>query len=105
MKFLYPFLYRQRFYEIADFPGVVGCLGCTHIKIKNPGGNAAEVFRNREGWFSMNVQAVVGPDLQFFNLVARWPGSTQDSFIYNSSSLKQRIDSGELQGILLGDSR
>lgn len=97
-------MYRQKFYEIADFPGVVGCLGCTHIKIKNPGGNAAEIFRNKEGWHSFNIQAVVGPDLQFLNLVARWPGSSQDSFIFDSSSLKQRIDNGELQGILLGDS-
>lgn len=37
-------------------PGVGGCIDCTHIKIQNPGGLHGEVFRNRKGWFSLNVQ-------------------------------------------------
>ncbi|XP_036339835.1 putative nuclease HARBI1 [Rhagoletis pomonella] len=95
---------KQQFYELAHFPGVIACVDCTHIKIRSPGGLSAEVYRNRKGWFSINVQAVTGPNLEFFDLVVRWPGSTHDSFIYNSSSVKQRFNSGELKGILLGDS-
>ncbi|XP_037558237.1 putative nuclease HARBI1, partial [Dermacentor silvarum] len=44
------------FFEIADFPGVTGCIDCTHVRIKSPGGDEAEVFRNRKGVFSVNVQ-------------------------------------------------
>lgn len=44
------------FYRIAIFPGMTGCVNCTHIRIKSPGGDAAEVFRNREGVFSLNAQ-------------------------------------------------
>lgn len=44
------------FYEIANFPGVTGCIDCTHVRIKSPGGDNAEVFRNRKGVFSINVQ-------------------------------------------------
>lgn len=44
------------FYEIAHFPRVSGCVDCTHIRIDSPGGDRAEVFRNRKGWFSLNVQ-------------------------------------------------
>lgn len=46
----------NRFYEIANFPSIIGCIDCTHIRIVNPGGNNGEVYRNRKGWFSLNVQ-------------------------------------------------
>lgn len=44
------------FYLIGRFPGVTGCIDCTHVRIKSPGGDTAEVFRNRKGVFSINVQ-------------------------------------------------
>ncbi|KAL1473955.1 hypothetical protein MTO96_038341, partial [Rhipicephalus appendiculatus] len=44
------------FYRIAKFPGVTGCIDCTHIRIKAPGGPDGEVYRNRNGYFSINVQ-------------------------------------------------
>lgn len=44
------------FYKVAKFPGVTGCIDGTHIRIKSPGGDAAEVYRNRKGVFSINVQ-------------------------------------------------
>lgn len=44
------------FYEIAHFPGLTGCIDCTHVRIKIPGGDDAEVYRNRKGVFSVNVQ-------------------------------------------------
>ncbi|RVE54447.1 hypothetical protein evm_000932 [Chilo suppressalis] len=94
---------KNKFFEIGCFPSVIGCIGCIHIKIKSPGGLSAEVYRNRKGWFSVNVQAVTGPNLQFFDLVVRWPGSCHNSFIFNNSRINQRLHSGELQGILLGD--
>ncbi|KAB0790587.1 hypothetical protein PPYR_15006 [Photinus pyralis] len=47
----------MEFYEIARFPGVTGCIDGTHIPIRSPGGDRAEVFRNRKGYFSINCQA------------------------------------------------
>lgn len=32
------------FYMIGGFPGVTGCIACTHVRIKSPGGDTAEVF-------------------------------------------------------------
>lgn len=44
-------------------------------------------------------------DLKFLDIVARYPGSTHDSFIFNNSQLKQRFERGTYgQSILLGDS-
>lgn len=68
------------------------------------GGEEAEMFRNRKGFFSINVQAVCNSDLQFQDIVARWPGSTHDATIFDSSHLKVRFIQGEMQDeILLGD--
>ncbi|KAH9378316.1 hypothetical protein HPB48_000525 [Haemaphysalis longicornis] len=33
-----------RFYQIGRFPGVTGCIGCTHVQIISPGGDCAEVY-------------------------------------------------------------
>ncbi|KAM7313370.1 uncharacterized protein ISCGN_003236 [Ixodes scapularis] len=44
------------FYNIGKFPSVTGCIDCTQVKIKGPGGPNGEVFRNRKGFFSLNVQ-------------------------------------------------
>lgn len=44
------------FQNIAGFPSVAGCIDCTHVPILNVGGENAEVFRNRKGYFSLNIQ-------------------------------------------------
>ena len=61
------------FWKICAFPNVVGTIDCTHINIPCPGGENAELFRNRKGFLSINVQAVSGPNLEFQNIVVRWP--------------------------------
>ena len=69
------------FWRICALPNVVGTIDCTHIKIPCPGGENAELFRNREG-FSLNVQAVSGPNLEIQNIVVQWPGSVHDCIVY-----------------------
>lgn len=62
---------QQQFYNIARFPRVVGALDCTHVKIASPGGNHAENFRNRKGFFSLNVQATWNANCEITDTVAR----------------------------------
>ncbi|XP_049516284.1 LOW QUALITY PROTEIN: putative nuclease HARBI1, partial [Dermacentor silvarum] len=93
----------QDFYRIGKFPGVSGCIDCTHVPIKSPGGDHAEVYRNRKGYFSINVQGITGPDLQFYDVVASWPGSAHDSRIFDSSRARVLYETGAIPGILLGD--
>lgn len=95
---------QQQFYNIARLPRVIGALDCTHIKIVSPGGNNAENFRNRKGFFSLNVQAVCNANYELTDVVARWPGSSHDSNIFDNSNLRMRFEAGEMgNGLLLGD--
>ncbi|KAB0805309.1 hypothetical protein PPYR_02279 [Photinus pyralis] len=96
---------QEGFYNIARFPRVLGAIDCTHVRIKSPGGERAENFRNRKGYFSLNVQVVADSKLRITDIVARWPGSSHDSTIFHNSRLKYRLESGEFRdGLLLGDS-
>lgn len=71
-------------------PDVVGLIDCTHVKIISPGGAQAELFRNRKGYFSINVQAIGSFDLRVLDIEARWPGSAHDSNIFDNSLIKVR---------------
>ncbi|XP_015376291.1 PREDICTED: putative nuclease HARBI1 [Diuraphis noxia] len=95
---------KEQFYRIGEFPGAIGGIDCTHVPIKSPRGDNAEIYRNRKGWMSLNVQIVCGPKMQIFDIVCRWPGSVHDSRIYNNSRVKLLIESNALAGHLIGDS-
>ncbi|KAK4887449.1 hypothetical protein RN001_003720 [Aquatica leii] len=94
-----------KFYDIAQFPCVMGAIDCTHIRLQSPGGNKAEHFCNRKGYFSWNVQVVCDVELYIRDIVIRWPGSSHDSHIFNSSRIKTTFASGNIgNSVLLGDS-
>ncbi|XP_041981468.1 putative nuclease HARBI1 [Aricia agestis] len=95
----------HNFYGIANFPRVVGAVDCTHIKINSPGGAQSELYRNRKGYFSLNVQMVCDSHLRIRNIVARWPGSVHDSTIFNDSPLCAMLERGDFGNFyILGDS-
>lgn len=87
----------------TKMPGIIGCIDCTHVLITEPPGDQVEVFKNRKGMFSLNVQAVCGPQLQFYNIVARWPGSVHKCHIFDNSRLCAEMEKGMYRGCLLGD--
>ncbi|KAF2904483.1 hypothetical protein ILUMI_01686 [Ignelater luminosus] len=53
---------KTRFFEKLNFPGIVGCIDCTHIAIVPPPANnvkyPAHVFMNRKGHYSINCQII-----------------------------------------------
>ncbi|XP_045494080.1 putative nuclease HARBI1 [Colias croceus] len=104
----YIFLHSRttdKFYNIAQFPRVCGAIDCTHVHIQSPCSTIGEEYRNRKGYFSINVQAVCDADLKLMNVVARWPGSAHDATIFNQSVLKAQCEDGILGNRwLLGDS-
>ncbi|XP_066600772.1 putative nuclease HARBI1 [Prorops nasuta] len=92
-------------FNLSGFIHVIGAIDCIHVRIQSYGGDDGELFRNRKGFFSINVQAVVNSSLQILDWVAYWPGATHDATIFDNSRLKSRFKSGEFgNGVLLGDS-
>ena len=68
------------------------------------GGPKAELFRDRKGYFSINVQAVTNSNLEITDIVARWQASVHDSTIFNNSRLCATFEEMRYgDAILLGD--
>ena len=97
---------QQSFLEKDGFPLVLGCIDCSHVPIVAPSENEA-IYVNRKNGHSINIQAICDRSLKFIDVVARWPGSTHDAFIWRQSGIQQKIASGEVpivKGWFLADS-
>lgn len=63
------------------------------------------MFRNRKGYFSLNVQTISSADLKITNIVARWAGSVHDQTIFRESNIRRQFEAGEFGNyVLIGDS-
>ncbi|XP_040072840.1 putative nuclease HARBI1 [Ixodes scapularis] len=97
-----PELQRQ-FYAVDGFPGVVGAIDGTHVRIQGPPLHE-EVFVNRHFYHSINVELVVDARSRILNVVAKWPGSVHDSYVLSQSSVGENFATGAYGGLLIGDS-
>jgi nuclease HARBI1 len=88
---------KLAFHNIAGFPNVVGCIDCSHVRIKAPS-EAEDSYVNRKGVHTVNVQVVCDADMKITNVVAKWPGSAHDAFIWRNSSLEYLFAHGHIQG-------
>jgi hypothetical protein len=94
----------REFYAIAQFPGVLGSIDCTHVPMQSPGGDAAEIYRNRKGYFSINVQTIANARLLITDIVAHWYGSAHDVTIFNNCWIRAKFENEAIgAGHLLGD--
>ena len=95
---------QQGFFNIAAFPRVLLVVDGTHIKVQSPGSNDAEWYRNRKGYFSINVMVACDHQLRIRNIVSRWPGSANDMIVFMNSALKYQFEHGMQNCLILGDS-
>ncbi|KAJ8979674.1 hypothetical protein NQ317_001074 [Molorchus minor] len=63
-----------RFTPVAGFPGVLGCIDCTHVAIKK------DAYKNHHGFYSLNVQMICDEQLRILNVNANFPGSVHKRF-------------------------
>lgn len=59
------------FYNLHQFPRVVGAVDGTHIRIQCSNKDVGEQYKNRKGFFSFNVQGVSDAKLEFLDIVAK----------------------------------
>lgn len=79
----------------TGFPSVLGVVDGTHVGITAPPQDE-ELYVNRKHYHSINCQVVASSDQRFLDIVAKWPGKTHDALIWRESSVKRRLDRGEL---------
>ncbi|XP_055850483.1 putative nuclease HARBI1, partial [Episyrphus balteatus] len=98
---------KRKFFDIAGFPGVIGLIDGTHIKIAAPRKEIEHVYYCRKGGHSKNVQIICGADHLIFSANARFGGTSHDSYIWRCSKTKTTLErlysSGERNFYLLGD--
>jgi len=96
---------QAEFMQATQFPGVVGVIDGTHIRIVAPHVNE-HLYVNRKRYHSINVQVVFDAHYRIFDLVARWPGSVHDARILDESGLKLLFEEQHVPAgcYLLGDS-
>lgn len=99
---------KAKFYEQSGFPGVIGLVDGTHIKVSAPRREIEHVFYCRKGGHSMNVQIVCGADFIIFSANAQYGGTAHDAYVWRRSRVKSTLENlyneGERNFWLLGDS-
>ncbi|XP_052129639.1 uncharacterized protein LOC127750942 [Frankliniella occidentalis] len=77
---------KQTFERATGFPGVIGCIDCTHVYITAPVLDAQQ-YVNRHHTYSINVQAVVDNNLLVRQLHVGEAGSVNDARVFRKSNL------------------
>lgn len=96
---------KAAFMDIGGFPEVIGVIDGTHVKIMAPS-EQEEVFVNRKGHHSINVQVVFDAKYRILDILAKWPGSVHDARILHGSGVAAVFEGGHVPpgSHLLGDS-
>ncbi|XP_049789178.1 putative nuclease HARBI1 isoform X1 [Schistocerca nitens] len=100
------FRIMQRNFRCSSIHGVIGYVEGAHVIIAAPDVHE-EQYVNRHGTHSLNVQVACDSDMMIINILARYPGSSSDSFVWASSALRSKIEElyrGGEECWLLGDS-
>ncbi|XP_071570182.1 putative nuclease HARBI1 [Temnothorax nylanderi] len=98
---------QNKFAQAAQpFPGAIGAIDCTYINILAPHIHE-ESYVNHHGNHSLNVQAIVDPDMKILNINARYPGARNDAYIWSASPIRRVMEHwynhGEKRTYLIGD--
>ena len=75
---------KEDYFDIAGFPNVIGAVDGSLVPIKSPGIDDEYNYVCRKGYHAINIQGICDAKYQFLNIVAKWPGSTHDSFIWSN---------------------
>ncbi|CAH1758072.1 18032_t:CDS:2 [Entrophospora sp. SA101] len=88
------------FSKVADFPGIFGIIGCSHIKIKSPSTFATNYYNHQKNHYSIIIQAVVDDKKKFIDMSVGYPGSTQDNIVFTRSPIYSDVGYPNLNWML-----
>ena len=100
---------KQGFLQYGGFPGCIGAIDGTKIKIRAPSVDEDAYVGRHPGHF-INCQAICDSRLKFVEATVRWPGSVNDATIYDHCAFREEFElflaskPGDYQGWLIGDS-
>ncbi|KAH1021779.1 hypothetical protein HUJ04_011263 [Dendroctonus ponderosae] len=88
-------VFRFKFYEKYQFPGVIGLADCTHVAIAAPTGNEypEHIYVNRKHYHSINVQLICNEKLEIMNVDGRFQGSCHYMHIWKQNRVAGIVES------------
>lgn len=84
-------LLSDDFEQVANFPGVVGCIGGTRIKTRSPSYSQATPSTHRQGSASVTLQAVCDSSCRFMDIFVGPPGDLQLDSVFLASPLAEEL--------------
>lgn len=94
---------QGQFFRAHRIPQVAGVVDGTLIPILTPHEDG-HVYICRKGYAAINCQVVCDQQGIILDIVARWPGSTHDSFVFRESTIGRQAAASRGEWRLLGDS-
>ncbi|XP_018400004.1 PREDICTED: putative nuclease HARBI1 [Cyphomyrmex costatus] len=95
---------KTYFLQLKGFPGIIGCVDGTHIRIDKPQQDH-DSYINRKQYFSIHMQATVDHNMKFIDVFIGYPGSVHDARVFKESPLYESLQEICSDGsYLLGDS-
>ena len=92
----------DKFYEIAEFSGIIGCADGTQTVFKLLNLEGYE-YVNRKGYHTLNVQLMCNAECKIISCVVKWPSSTHNSRILKEIAVYREFEDGLHEGIILGE--
>lgn len=86
----------SRNFAVHGFPGIIGCIDGSHIKINAPKDHPNS-YVNRKGFHSLLLQAVCDHRMLFTDIYAGEAGSIHDYTLFRRSNLSRRILNGHVR--------
>ncbi|XP_051167759.1 putative nuclease HARBI1 [Leptopilina boulardi] len=82
---------QQEFFEIADFPDIIGAVDGCHIRINAPSENP-ESYVNRKGFHSLLLQGICDARMRFIDIYTGICGSVHDARVWTMSDISEAIE-------------
>lgn len=74
---------KEAFYRDSRMPGVIGLVDGSLFPIKAPTEDEV-AYVCRKGYHAINIQAIGDHNMIIRHLIAKWPGSAHDAFVFNT---------------------